>query len=332
MKRIAHIIPSEFPATHYGGTERVVENLAKAQKEMGFDVSILCNQKVHDLSFASIIDDIDLDSEELVKWASKNKTDLLHFHSIPPNKINFESIPHIVSIHGNGQTNEIFPTNSIFVSKNHAERHNSEAFVYNGIDLSTYPLRNSSLDESSSVAFLAKASWKVKNLKGASSVINGSNLSLEVMGGKRPLKLWAFLNSQLNFHGMVGAKEKLLILQNARALLFPVLWHEPFGMAVIEAMATGLPVIGTPFGALPEIITPETGIISTSKDEMRNFLMNGFKAIDPEKCRQRVEENFSHHIMANSYNNFYEKVLSGESINSNTVKTISSAYFNKDLT
>ena len=86
--------------------------------------------------------------------------------------------------------------------------------------------------------------------------------------------------------------EKVKLYQEAKAFLFPVSWEEPFGLTMVEAMATGTPVIGFNRGAVSEIIEDEkTGFVVENVDQMVNRLKQ-IDQIDRSRCRQRVEENF----------------------------------------
>jgi hypothetical protein len=67
---------------------------------------------------------------------------------------------------------------------------------------------------------------------------------------------------------MVGGQVKLDLLQGSRGLIFPVLWHEPFGLAVIESLYFGCPVYATPYGALPELVPPACGVLSAGRGEL----------------------------------------------------------------
>ncbi len=73
---------------------------------------------------------------------------------------------------------------------------------------------------------------------------------------------------------MVGDEVKNEILNDSKALIFPVLWHEPFGLAIIESLFFGCPVIGTNYGALPELIPPEIGFLSNSLNELTTAFQN----------------------------------------------------------
>src|SRR5919201_5755151 len=75
--------------------------------------------------------------------------------------------------------------------------------------------------------------------------------------------------NQIEYLGEVNHGQKVELLQNARATLFPIKWEEPFGLVMIESMACGTPVIATRWGAVPEVIVDgETGIIVGEHTEM----------------------------------------------------------------
>jgi glycosyltransferase involved in cell wall biosynthesis len=109
--------------------------------------------------------------------------------------------------------------------------------------------------------------------------------------------------------GEVRQKAKLSLLRDARALLFPVEWEEPFGLVMIEAMLVGTPVIAFPRGAVPEVVEEGvTGFIVHSTEEMAARLrsLDGF---DRRRCRERAVERWSRRRMASEYVALYESVL-----------------------
>ena len=115
---------------------------------------------------------------------------------------------------------------------------------------------------------------------------------------------------------MVDDETKRAVLPRARALLFPVRWHEPFGIAVIEAMSQGLPVIGSPYGSLPELISKEAGFIASNSAELEKLVSEDHsKKFDPAVIRKYVEDNFNITKHSKSYLVLYEKVISGKELN-----------------
>ena len=296
-----------IPPPKYGGTERIVYWLAKALLALGHKVTLIAGDgsAVPGADFVLHRDGVSID--ELVP----SNADLIHMWTTPAAPP--RSKPFLVTIQGNGQQGETFHPNTLFISKRHAENHGARHFVYNGIDADDYVCEPKRGDYA---VFLAKASWSVKNLDGAIAVARAAGLRLEVLGSRDwPLGLhrWRPTLRGVRYRGMVDDREKREVLSRARALLFPVRWHEPFGIAMTEALASGCPVIGTPYGSLPEIVSPEVGVLSADGTELVRAL-SGAGRFAPQRCRARVLEGFSHLDMARSYLRYYESVLATGSI------------------
>ena len=114
---------------------------------------------------------------------------------------------------------------------------------------------------------------------------------------------------QIKYIGEVNSKEKDDLLKNAKALLFPTIWEEPFGLVMIEAMACGTPVIGFNKGSVSEVIKDgKTGFIV--KDDKK--MIQAIKKIDKinrAECRKRVEDNFTVEKMVDGYERIYKKIV-----------------------
>jgi len=116
-------------------------------------------------------------------------------------------------------------------------------------------------------------------------------------------------NSRIKNVGDVSGLAKQRLISNARALLFPIDWEEPFGMVVIEAMACGTPVVAMNRGAMPEIIKHGiNGFLANSVEEFEEY-MQRVDEIDPNECRRSVEERFSSDVMAAQYIERYREVI-----------------------
>lgn len=291
---ILHVIDVSYPMTGYGGTERVAYWLGKAQAELGHKVTYLCRPGSR-LAFARTLP-LPVRYKDLTPFVPPD-TDIVQLYGTPRFRLDY---PYLVNIGGNGKPGEKYAANTVFVSRDHADRHSWREFVYNGIDLAEYPLRRVKEDYA---LFLAKASWNVKNLAGAIRIARDARLGLQVAGGHA----W-FWKRGVKSHGVVDGARKLGLIQCARALLFPVIWNEPFGLAVVEALACGTPVVATPWGALSEIITRDCGILGESHDELVAGVMRAGE-FDPDACRARVAEKFTHIHMAEGYLKYYKLVL-----------------------
>ncbi|MDP3057540.1 MAG: glycosyltransferase family 4 protein [bacterium] len=114
---------------------------------------------------------------------------------------------------------------------------------------------------------------------------------------------------QIVYLGELGDKEKIELLRNAKALLNPINWNEPFGLVTIEAMACGTPVIAFDNGPVREqIIEGKTGFIVKNIDEMAEAVGKIGK-IDRAFCQKHAVQHFSAKAMAEGYERVYEKVL-----------------------
>jgi glycosyltransferase involved in cell wall biosynthesis len=106
------------------------------------------------------------------------------------------------------------------------------------------------------------------------------------------------------------AKERLL--RSARALLTPIRWAEPGATAVVEALARGIPVVGTPLGVLPSLVEHGvTGYLAEDETELAGWL-GKLDEIDPSACRAAARQ-WTPSAMASRYLELYERLLDGGS-------------------
>ena len=113
----------------------------------------------------------------------------------------------------------------------------------------------------------------------------------------------------VEFIGEIGDAQKSDFIGNARALLFPIDWPEPFGLVMIEAMACGTPVIAWNCGSVPEVIDAgRTGFIVSSEDAAV-AAVEAVGRLDRTQVRATFEERFSAPIMAGNYVDIYQRLL-----------------------
>ena len=118
----------------------------------------------------------------------------------------------------------------------------------------------------------------------------------------------------VEFIGEIDEHRKTRFLGEARALLFPIDWPEPFGLVMIEAMACGTPVVAFRRGSVPEIIDEGvTGAIVGTTDEAIAKLPRVL-ALDRHAVRRRFEERFSCTRIATEYVALYRSLLARPSI------------------
>ena len=289
---------SKIPVFTYGGTERVIWDLGYALTQIGHKVTFLVAPGSK-CDFAKIIS---LDKTTDLRNQIPLDIDIVHFQFKPEFNLDGDfQHAYAFTEHGNTTHESEFPLNSIFVSKNHANRHQSDQFVYNGLNWDAYGKVDFSLARTHH-HFLGKAAWRVKNVSGAIEVALGAKTNLAVLGGSRLNIKRGFRftwSRNIQFYGMVGGQEKFFLLNSSKGLIFPVRWHEPFGLAIIESLYFGCPVFGTPYGSLVELITPEFGYLSYSKIGLINAIRN--LKFNHRNCQDYVVENFNSLKMAHSY-------------------------------
>ena len=237
---------STIPVYAYGGTERVIWDLGKSLVKLGHKVSYLVPEGSH-CDFGRVLP---IDTKRPWQEQIPADIDITHFQFNPHTP---PDTPYLVTEHGNARKTKPLPLNTVFVSQNHASRYGSDQYVLNGLDWESYgavDLENIR----TRFHFLGKAAWSVKNVSGAIRVAKKAGVELDVLGGNRINFRRGFrwtLSRSIHFHGMVGGSEKTGLLNASRGMIFPVRWHEPFGLAVIESLYFGCPVFATPYGALP---------------------------------------------------------------------------------
>jgi glycosyltransferase involved in cell wall biosynthesis len=113
----------------------------------------------------------------------------------------------------------------------------------------------------------------------------------------------------VEFLGEVDEAQKRALLLDAYALLFPIDWPEPFGMAMIEALACGTPVLAMNRGSVPEVLCHGvSGLAGNSVDELV-ALAPLIGSLDRHACRREAERRFASDIMADGYELIYERVI-----------------------
>jgi glycosyltransferase involved in cell wall biosynthesis len=288
-----------LPVEGYGGPQRVVVALVRALAALGHRITLLAQPGTKVAEAAKIVEvapRLLKDSSVDLKKFLPDNADILHAHF--PLKQGPKGLPFVQTLHSNWKPNTPLPPNTIFLSRDHAARHGSTAFVYNGLDPAEYIYRRRKEQWD---LFLGKL-HSDRGYQWAVDAAKRTGRALIIAGGWRPS-----FTGGIKYVGEVGGKRKAVLLARARCLWMPAQWDEPFGLPTIESLFSGTPVLGTKRGALPEILTPDVGAIASSLDEMIKAAET-IGTRSPEACRARAERHFTHVRMAESYVRMYEEM------------------------
>jgi glycosyltransferase involved in cell wall biosynthesis len=295
--RVTLVHHTRLPVQGYGGTERVVVALAAGLVALGHEVRLIAppNTKVANTQLIPVAEKLLRDGNSDLSPFIPGDSDIVHAF-FPMRAV---KQPWLWTLEGTTPAGVTRPPNTIYVSADHARRHNSASFVYNGLDPADFTYRDTKGDYD---LFLGR----LHSSKGWQLAVQGARAAgrtLIVAGGWRPS-----LSRTLKFAGEVDGKEKSDLLAGARLLWMPAQWDEPFGLTLIEALWSGTPVLGSPRGALPEVLSPEVSELGTTVEELVSRLP-AMAAKRPADCRARAERWFSHTVMAAEYIRFYERYL-----------------------
>jgi glycosyltransferase involved in cell wall biosynthesis len=187
--------------------------------------------------------------------------------------------------------------------------------IHHGIDMSAY---QPNLNKRSYLSFLGRIA-PIKGTHLAIEVAKRSGIPLKIAGEVQPI-FRDYFDSQIKPHldgkfiefvGEADLETKKELLGNSAALLFPILWDEPFGLVMIEAMACGTPVLALSRGAVPEVVKNGiSGYLCSSPEEMAAQAKE--LDLDPVSVRRYVEENFSAASMVAKYTALYREIYQGD--------------------
>ena len=185
--------------------------------------------------------------------------------------------------------------------------------VHNAVNVDEFPFR---ADKDGYLLCLGRVCER-KGQDLAIEVAKRAGMPLVLAGRVHPKEAWFFEERILPhvdadtviFDGEVSNERKAELLAGAGALLFPVREPEPFGLAMVEALACGTPVIANPLGAVPEVVTDgETGFLVSGIDAMAEAAAR-VGQLSPERCRADAVARFHPSAMVDGYEAVYRDVL-----------------------
>lgn len=306
------VVQGEIPCKGYGGTQRQVDWLATTLVGLGHRVTLIAaHGSTHPLCEVRHA----ASAPESVA-AIPADTDIVHFNGWYEAETSHRAL---YTLHGYVPNTPREGLNWSFVSASHARHQGRQTFVYNGFPVDAYRLTDK---KTGRLLFLGGIARAGKGLGRAVDLAKRFDFDLDVAGGSRWKLLGrsktrgVFLKSlsrRFNFTGTVDGDEKLRLLGEAKAFLNPISWDEPFGMAPVEAMLCGTPVLTTRRGALPETVNAETGRFFDSNDEFATGLdeISGMSAL---RCRESAADRFPIEKTTKAYLALYQRVLDGETL------------------
>jgi glycosyltransferase involved in cell wall biosynthesis len=344
--RIAQIAPlmESVPPRLYGGTERIASYLSEALVKEGHDVTLFASgQSITSAKLVpccaqalrlnpAVRDPIPyymVMLDKVRKMASQ--FDVLHFHI---DQFHFpifhELAPRTVTtLHGRQDLPDLkhlyrgFPDMAL-VSISNAQRRpipdaNFAGTVYHGLPKNL--LTPTLFARGGYLAFLGRIS-REKRVDRAIEIARAVGVPLKIAAKVDPVdeeyfksEIQPLLNLRgVEYIGEIDERRKDRFLGDARALLFPIDWPEPFGLVMIEAMACGTPVLAFRSGSVPEVI--DSGVTGEVVDSVEEAIckIGNVLALDRGRVRRRFDQRFSARRMARDYTKIYQKLIRGEAI------------------
>lgn len=327
------------PPVDYGGTELFVAHLAEGLQKLGVEVVVYANgestvgterRSLYPQSLwpIKLPERAWLREVNHTSWAiadAMNESDIVHVQSAQ--SLAFSRVtkrPFVLTLHGPHETilSEFyshFPdVQYVCISQAQCREESmpKRTTIHHGIDLSLYRLVENKQPYLSFIGRIAP----IKGTHIAIDVAQRTGIPLKIAGEVQPIYQQYFdrhVRPQLDgklveYIGPADLKAKNELLGNSMAMLFPIQWSEPFGLAMVEAMACGTPVLAMPGGSVPEVVREGvSGHICANVRDLAKRVLN--LSLKPAQVRAYVEENFSTKTMASRYAALYREILGGRS-------------------
>jgi glycosyltransferase involved in cell wall biosynthesis len=338
--RIGLIAPPwvPVPPRAYGGTESVVDRLARGLVRAGHEVLLAAAANstcpvprvagtMEPADDAPVCGDALTDLRHVVtSYAAMADVDVVHDHTLvgplyrrPP-----RPTPVVTTNHG--------PFNSTLTSLYRSLRdvavlaishHQASTaagvpiagVIHHGIDVDAVPEGSG---QGGYASFLGRMSPE-KGPREAALIARAAGVPLRMAAKLREpaerdyfeAEVEPLLCSDVEYVGELGPAEKLDLVGSSLALLNPIQWPEPFGLVMIEALATGTPVVATPAGSAPEIVDDGvTGHLRTGRASLASALLDAVQ-LDRGACRAAAARRFSTERMVGEHVRVYSDLLAG---------------------
>lgn len=343
--KIAMIAPPwiPIPPPRYGGIESVVALLTETLLDMNHDVTLFCSPGSS--SRANMVSPLDHAYPNKIGNAMYEVDHILQTHEYIAECLGFNSSFDIIHDHtSTGVAYAKYAVRPVLhtMHNGHAGdrgafyiRHGGDAHlvaisnaqmktaprgltpcgvVPNPIDVNAWPFK----DKKSNYALWIGRFVPEKGAHRAIRATKIAGMNLILAGPKREGEAGDYFDDKIKPHiddktvryvGEVGGKRKKNLFANAKVLLMPIEWNEPFGMVMVEALACGTPVVAFPYGAATEIVIDGFNGYQVADVPAMAEAMTDLNEISPTDCRQSVQERYSAATVARAYVDQYEKAL-----------------------
>lgn len=338
--RIAQIAPlyEAVPPKFYGGTERVVSYLTEALVRQGHDVTLFASGGSQTSARLEAVWPRALRLDPTVRDAlaphallietvrrAAQDFDVLHFHLdyMPFSVFSQMDVPFVTTLHGRLDLPELQPVfgqfqNAPVMSISDSQRAPLEAnwldTVYHGLPSQLLtPVANAKPEY---LAFLGRICPE-KRADTAIKIAKQAGLPLKIAAKvdkvdqeyfKREIEP-LLADADVEFIGEITEAQKPEFLSNAKALLLPIDWPEPFGLVMIEAMACGTPVIAFNRGSVPEVV--DHGVSGFVVEDVYGAVaaIDRLDELPREQVRAQFEARFTADKMAERYVENYTRLI-----------------------
>ncbi len=339
MKILLTVDPEiPVPPINYGGIERIASSLSKAYTQKGHQVFLLVNPESTEESARKIIGwkgltsrgkmDVLANTLQLYKIVKQYKPDIIHsfsrlFYLFPvflltKTKV-VQTYQRKISKRTTNQANKLagnkirYTSCAAYMHKGFPQIEKWQG-IYNFTD-TDYFTYDKTLN-GRYLFFLGRIE-EIKGTKEAIEVALATNTELIIAGNVQEGHNAYFnqfikphlSNPLIKYVGPVNDEQKKVLLQKAKAFLFPIKWEEPFGIVMAEAMACGVPVIGFKRGSVPEVV--KDGVNGFIVDDVNGMIeaVKRIDEIDRKKVREDCVVRFSLEEISKEYLSLFKKII-----------------------
>jgi len=328
------------PPPAYGGTETVLDTLARGIQKAGHEVLLFTTgDSTCDVPRASIWPEaigvgVGGAATEMrhVIHAYRNAldVDLVHDHTLvgPVYADRFDGLPVVTTNHGPfeselGDYYRAIGDRTPVIAISHHQASTARgipvaAVIHHGVDCDRFPPGQG---DGGYALFLGRMCPE-KGIDGAIRAARKAGVPLRIAAKMTEAseqlyferRIKPLLGGDVEYVGEVGGAEKLELLGGAMCLLNPIAWPEPFGMVMVEALACGTPVVVTPRGAAPEIVDDGvTGFVCTGTEALARAVIASAD-LDRSQCRRAVADRFSAARMVGAHLDLYDSIVGGSAV------------------